>query len=142
MGNYENDFYGWTKEQASLLRAGKLDAIDISHLIEEIESMGNCERRELENCLEILFMNLLKWQHQPTHQGRNWKLTITEQRRKIERRLKKNPSLRSELAEIIIDSYGDATYPAARETNLDISIFPATCPWTFEQAMESDYFPD
>jgi hypothetical protein len=39
-GLHDNDFYAWTQEQASLLRAGKLNAADIEHIAEEIESMG------------------------------------------------------------------------------------------------------
>lgn len=33
---YEADFYLWTQQQAALLRAGALTALDIEHLIEEI----------------------------------------------------------------------------------------------------------
>jgi hypothetical protein len=36
---YETDFYGWTNEQAALLRAGKLSAADIANIADEIESM-------------------------------------------------------------------------------------------------------
>lgn len=37
---YETDFYGWTRQQAALLRAGKLAQSDIGHIAEEIEDMG------------------------------------------------------------------------------------------------------
>ncbi len=49
MINYERDFYGWTQEQAALLRAGQLNDLDIANLIEEVESMGRSEKRELES---------------------------------------------------------------------------------------------
>ena len=41
--HYEQDAYAWALEQAELLRAGKLDKLDLEHLAEEIESMGKSE---------------------------------------------------------------------------------------------------
>ena len=37
---YENDIVAWANEQAYLLRSGKLSAIDIEHIAEEIEDVG------------------------------------------------------------------------------------------------------
>lgn len=48
-----------------MLRAGKLDAADIEHIAEEIESMDWSEKRELVNCLTKLFLHMLEWQFQP-----------------------------------------------------------------------------
>lgn len=139
---YDSDFYGWTREQADLLRSGKLTQLDTVNLLEEIESMGNSQRNELESRLEVLFLHLLKWKFQPSHRGRSWQLTIAEQRRKIERRLSKSPSLKHDLGEISQDAYGDAILSAARETGMDENVFPESCPWSVEQAMTNDFFPD
>ncbi|WP_366547921.1 DUF29 domain-containing protein, partial [Salmonella enterica] len=139
---YEIDFYGWTQEQARLLRDGQLSELDTQNLLEELESMGGSERRELESRLEILFMHLLKWQYQPARRGKSWQLTINEQRRRIGRRLNRNPSLKNQLEEIIADAYDEARYSAERETGLYLSTFPDTCPWDFEQAMNSTFYPD
>ncbi len=62
---YERDFLAWTEQQAALLRAGELSAIDLEHLAEEVESMGASERREMCNRLACLLQHLLKWHHQP-----------------------------------------------------------------------------
>lgn len=70
-----------------------LRSIDVEHLIEEIESMGRSERRQLANRLELLLMQLLKWHYQPALRGRNWELTIQEQRCRIAKLLRQNPSL-------------------------------------------------
>lgn len=40
---YETDFAACTEQQVALLRAGRLDAADISHIAEEIESLGRSE---------------------------------------------------------------------------------------------------
>jgi hypothetical protein len=44
---YEDDLFAWTQEQAALLRAHAVDAIDWENLAEEIESIGGRDRREL-----------------------------------------------------------------------------------------------
>lgn len=138
---YETDFYGWTQQQAAILKAGKLSDLDVMNLMEEIESMGGSERRELESRLEVLFMHLLKWKYQPSHRGKSWTLTIKEQRRKILRHLAKNPSLKSKLDEMTLEAYGDAVLSAARETGFDETTFPESMPWTLGQALDDDYLP-
>lgn len=78
--SHDHDFYRWTQEQADILRRGQFSAIDVDHLIEELEAMGARERRELTNMLEVLLAHLLKWQYQPEHRSRSWRATIAEQR--------------------------------------------------------------
>ncbi|ELO0595355.1 TPA: DUF29 domain-containing protein [Salmonella enterica subsp. enterica serovar Muenchen] len=138
---YDTDFYGWTQEQADLIRAGRTEDLDLKHLLEEIEAMGRSERRELESRLHVLFMHLLKWQYQSERQGRSWQLTIEEQRFRALKVLSENPSLKSKLSDIIADAYRIAVINAERETNIRRSVFPETCPWTFEQAVDASFWP-
>jgi hypothetical protein len=139
---YETDFYAWANEQAALLRAGKLSEADVANIAEEIESMGRTEKRELINRLGVLLMHLLKWKYQPNLRGRSWLLTIKEQRRKVAQHLGDNPSLRSVRDEAFAEAYGDARLMAARETPMDDDEFPEACPWSFEQAIDGDFWPD
>ncbi|TVR59982.1 MAG: DUF29 domain-containing protein [Candidatus Competibacteraceae bacterium] len=140
--SYDSDFYAWAMEQANLLRAGKLNEIDTVNLIEEIESMGRSEKRELENRLVMLLQHLLKWQFQPSHQGRSWRLTIEEQRREIPYVIEDNPSLKNALDDIVQRAYAKATKAAASETDLPILTFPQKCPWSFDLAVRDDFFPN
>ncbi len=139
---YDSDFYAWTNQQAALLRAGELDSADIERIAEEIESMGRSEKRELFSRLAILLMHLLKWRFQPTLRGNSWRATIKVQRRDLLRLLADNPSLKSQLPEMIADAYGDAILMAARETGLAETAFPADCPWGFEETIRADFWPD
>jgi hypothetical protein len=139
---YDNDFYAWTNEQASLLRAGKLSAADIEHIAEEIESMGRSEQQQLENRLVVLMLHLLKWQFQPGRRGSSWQATIRVQRISLARHIKKNPSLKSALPETLVDAYEIARIEAASETALSEANFPVVCPWPFEQIMNSDFWPE
>ena len=77
---YDSDFFAWSREQADLLRAGKLAQADIEHIAEEIDSMGRTEKRELINRLEVLLLHLLKWRHQPDKRGPSWQASIRVQR--------------------------------------------------------------
>ena len=139
---YERDFYGWTQEQAQLLRNHEFTQLDLDHLIEEIEAMGRSERRQLANRLELLLMHLLKWHYQPALRGRSWALTIQEQRRRIAKLLRQNPSLQPLLQEIFTDVYEDAAFSAMRETGLALESFPAACPYTVAQVLDEEWLPD
>lgn len=139
---YDRDFYAWANEQAGLLRAGKLSEADLEHIAEEIESMGKSEKRELVNRLSVLLMHLLKWQFQPSTRGTSWRLTIEEQRDRLADHLADNPSLKSTLDASIASSYRLAILGAARETGLDRTVFPSTCPWSFDQMMDEGFWPE
>jgi Domain of unknown function DUF29 len=144
MGNslYEQDFYAWTSQQAELLRSRQLDCADLDNIAEEIESMGRSVKRELISRLAVLLLHLLKWQHQPAFRSRSWQLTIMGQRRSLDRHLRDNPSLKPQLDQAMADAYGDATIEAERETGLAAETFPASCPFSFEQASSDEFWPD
>jgi hypothetical protein len=139
---YERDFYAWANDQAQLLRAGRLSEADIDHIAEEIESMGKTEKRELVSRLKVLFMHMLKWQFQPTGHSTSWRLTIEEQRSEVIDHLGDNPSLKAKLPETMASAYGTAILAAARETGLDRATFPQVCPWSFDQIVNPDFWPD
>jgi len=66
---YDEDFLAWTEHQAALLRARRLDQLDLDSLAEELDTMGRSEWGELENRLEVLLMHLLKWDFQPARRS-------------------------------------------------------------------------
>ena len=133
--NYDSDFAAWAMEQSALLRAGRLDELDVDHIAEEIASMGRAAKRELINRLTVLLVHRLKWQFQPGLRSNSWRLTIAEQRRKLVRHLNDNPSLRAIQDDALLDAYGDALLIAQRETGLPEASFPQACPWTVAQIL-------
>ncbi len=139
---YERDYYAWSNEQVALLRAGKLAEADIGNIIEEIESMGRSERRELVNRLVVLLLHLLKWRYQPAFRGQSWRLSIKEQRIRLTAHLADNPSLKSRLDDAMLEAYRLAAIEAERETGLSESHFPAVCPFSFDQIMDDAFWPD
>ncbi|MGY6275591.1 DUF29 domain-containing protein [Methylomonas sp. MgM2] len=140
---HDVDFYAWTQQQVGLLKSAQWSEIDIESLIEEIDSMGASERRELINRLAVLLAHLLKWQYQPSFRGRSWQLTLKERRRQLQRLLKDNPSsLQAKLPDFIADAYGDAVLLAAKETGLDESVFPADCPYAPQDILNLEFCPE
>ena len=106
---HDTDFYTWTREQAGLLRAGNFANLDTAHLIEELESMGARERRELETRLSVLLQHLLKWRYQPERRGNSWRSTIRVQRIDAARVLADNPGLQSRMPELFAGGGGHRT---------------------------------
>jgi hypothetical protein len=139
---YDQDFYAWANEQATLLRAGKLNEADIENIAEEIESMGRSEKRELVSRLTVLLLHLLKWQFQPVFRGNSWRLSIENTRYLLEDHLDDNPSLKSQLGQALRNAYRRALNEAELETGLARGTFPKDCPYTFDQAMSPDFWPE
>ena len=139
---HEEDVYGWAIYTAQLLRDKKMSELDFENIIEEMEALGRSEKHELISSLSVLLSHLLKWQYQPTMRGHSWVYSIKEQRKQSKIHLKDNPSLKSKLDDILIDAYDVAISKAAKETTLDEKEFPQECPYTFDQIMNDEFYPE
>ncbi len=140
--DYIRDFHAWANKQAALLRAGQFAAADIEHIAEEIESLGQTETRELANCVGALQLYLLRSRYQPKRRTTNWQASIKLRRLNLAKHLKDNPSLKAKLPQAIGDAYGWAVAEIAEETRLSESALPAKCPWSFEEMMKGDFWPN
>jgi Domain of unknown function DUF29 len=139
---YETDFYAWTQEQARLLRERRWDDLDLENLVDEVESVGSSEKREIRNRLKVLFTHLLKWKFQPGLRGNSWRRTIREQREVIADIVASSPSLRSYLSHAVRAAYIGATVSASEETGLAIGIFPKECPFSTAEMLDLEFFPE
>lgn len=103
--------------------------------------MGRGEKRELASRLKVLLTHLLKWQYQVDLRSKSWRNTIAGQREDVAEHLAENPSLKDKLPAEFAAAYRKAIRGAAEETGFDRSAFPAVCPWTYEQAMDAEFWP-
>lgn len=126
---YDLDYYKWIQHQISFLKKGKLEKIDLANLIEEIESLGKGEKRELLSHTSRLLMNLLI---QPEGQ-KNSSLLLAK--RAVQRLLKESPSLKNELPNIFPEAYEIARLEASVESNLPLKSFPKNCPWELKEVL-------
>ena len=140
--SYETDIVAWANEQATFIRAGRFDQLDLTHIAEEIEDVGKTEQRELANRMVLLLAHLLKWQYQPDRRGASWEKTIKAQRKEIAYSLDESPSLKPKLDEVrwIDVVWARAVAQAVNETELDC--FPETCPWSIpDEVLSEAWFP-
>ena len=103
---YEEDFIGWTEQQAKVLREAARHptnlALDWEHLAEEIEDAGRFYRRTLANHVRLVIEHLLKLEFSPASEPRRgWTETVIRARGEIETWLADEPGLRRRLPGII-----------------------------------------
>jgi Domain of unknown function DUF29 len=139
---YERDYYTWALEQARALHKRQVEELDWDNLAEEVEDLARRDARSLRSQLARLLAHLLKWQVQPTRRTNSWRASIQGARNEIRELLEESSGLKARLPELSEKAYGAAVTLAVEATNLDESRFPASSPWTFEQAMEEDFWPE
>jgi len=144
---YDRDFFEWTARNAQLLREGRLAEADIEHIAEEIQDMGSRDHREVHSLLRELIMHLLKWKFQPERRcgasgGSSWLGSINKQRSELEGIFEQSPSLRRYAREELARVYGRAVRHASGETGLPAKVFPAECPFTWEQILDDEFLPE
>jgi len=147
---YDQDFVRWTEEQAAALRRAKGSnlPLDWENLAEEIESLGESDRRELRSQITRILRHLLKLEVSPAAEPRAvWRATIREARSEIEGVLDDSPSLRDEAMALITKQIRAAAELAADDLGRHSE--PAGAVWgrlgkehyTPEQVL-GDWFPD
>ena len=93
---YETDFLLWTEETVAKLKARDFDHVDLENLIEEIESLGKSDKKEIRSRLTTLIAHLLKRIYVNMPQEFNgWERTIRNQRTDLELALMDSPSLKT-----------------------------------------------
>lgn len=110
---YDEDFFVWTQRQAEELRraarAGSNLPLDWENIAEEIESLGNRDRREVESLTRLIIVHLLKLACSPAgNPRRGWRGEVLEYRLQLAKVLKNSPSLRAAMNEIVDEAWPDA----------------------------------
>jgi hypothetical protein len=139
---YEADFVQWSDRTAQLLREHRFADLDLDHLIEEIEDLGNRHRDALESQLTRLLMHLLKYEFQPEQRSGSWLGSIKESRKQIKRLCRRYPSLKPYLEQRWEDCYADAIEDASDETGLPQNQFPARCPYAIAEVLNPEFLPN
>jgi hypothetical protein len=139
MNLYKNDVIAWSIEQAEHLRQGRFNNLDIENVIDEIEDVQFFYKNEFEKELTELLIWLLKWKIQIHFTCDHWKSIINGQREIVGMTLKEIPSLINYKDKILKDAYSDAYLKILNEMGVDLS---NKCPWTFEQIIDPDFFPE
>ena len=140
---HEHDFYAWTRRQAELVRARRLDELDLDHLPEEIESTGNEVLFAVQSYTRQALIHLLLLQFSPAVDPReHWADELDNFRDEIDQRLKGNPSLRPRMGEVLADQWPRARRRALRKLAQDrIGQLADECPFALAQVLDPDWLP-
>jgi hypothetical protein len=117
---YDNDFVLWSERQSELLRrlaAGEStnESPDWPNIVEEIESLGKSDKREVRSRVATIVLHLIKLAASPATQPRDgWEDTLFEQRGQLRAVLNDSPSLRRIVPDVIAEVLPDARQRAAR----------------------------
>lgn len=144
---YETDFYAWTRQQAAALRRLTVPrsntALDVDHLAEEIEDLGDNALDVVEGNLTQALAHLLKLEWLPlADPRRHWRKEIKAFRVAAHRRLRRSPTLTG-----LIDMtalYADARHlieDDLAEHGIDPALLPADCPYTLAQLLDYGFLP-
>jgi len=132
---HDSDFYGWTQQQAHLIRSGKISDLDMSNILEEIAHLGKSKTQELEGQMAILLAHLLKWEFQVESHTKLWAGSIKDQQKIVANIIRKNPSLKSDIPDLLIQAYNSVLFMAEHESSIAKYNFPKQCPWSIDEAL-------
>jgi hypothetical protein len=138
---YEQDFYAWSKAQADLLRAGRYSDLDLEHLIEEVDDLGESLYRSARSRIRTIIEHLLKLEHSPAPDPRaGWVETVMTQRSDLEDEL--TASLRPRIEQPLSRTYDQArrNVTAAHREHAAADALPPICPYSLDQ-ITGDWLP-
>ncbi|WP_013320402.1 DUF29 domain-containing protein [Gloeothece verrucosa] len=139
---YERDFYQWLMITIKLLQDRSFEQIDLDNLIKELEGTARRTQNTLKSNLRVLLMNLLQYQYQPSVRSESYQSIVIKHRLRLQEIFSDCPSLKFYVAEVFDECYGHGRQLAASQTNLPLEIFPEICPFTQEQILNIDYWPE
>lgn len=138
----ESDIHAWAGRQALLIRAGRLDELDLERIAGELDDVGSEIYERLESALTVLLMHMLKWDWQPERRFRSWEATIREQRKRITKLLADNPSLKAKLEAARTTAYSYGRDRASGETDIPVETFPEISPYGWADITERLFLVD
>ena len=142
---YDDDLYAWTQYQAEVLRslATADNRFDRAHVAEEIEDLGKSERDAVRSQVRRILEHFLKLAYSPVFEPRSdWMISIATARAELADKLA--PTLRrdakAELPQLYIRAGRIAALGLRRFG--ETAEFAPTCPYTLDQVLAEDWYPE
>jgi hypothetical protein len=140
---YEIDEYLWLSETIKILRASRLEDLDLENLIEELENLGKRDLNKVRSLLRQIIIHLLfleYWQEERERNSRHWKGEVTAFRADLSDRL--TTTLKNKLHEDLASIYETALKVVLQKTGLSKDTIPESCPYSFEQLLDDRWYPE
>jgi hypothetical protein len=139
---YERDVLAWSEQQADLLRrlarGERVNDVDWSHVVEEIEDVGLSELNAVQSYLELILGHLLKvhgWPDSPSLG--HWRSEIVAFQKNAARRFAPSMRQRIDLARLYEGALEQLE--AAGYGNVPPRQAPAACPFTLDQLLHDKW---
>lgn len=131
---YEQDILLWVEDTVNKLKNHDFQNLDIDNLIEEVESLGISQKKELISRLMVLLEHLLKRLYVDLPYDYNgWERTIRNQRNALELLLRDAPSLKTRWDDSFIVAWEIALKTVRKEYRQ--VTFPDR--WSYSQTIEA-----
>lgn len=139
---YQSDYLAWYEKTLEQLKNNQLNELDLESLSEVLENLVRDTKRSGESYLRqiIIYVLLIKYRKSESINSRHWAAEIVNFRSELETDMTTN--LRKHLALVKENIYQKALKYVIKKTGLNQTIFPHQCPYTIEQLLDEDWFPD
>jgi hypothetical protein len=137
-GLYERDILSWSEHQADLLRrlarGEKVNDVDWTHVVDEIEDVGLSELHAVESALDLVLVHLLKVHAWPASLSvQHWRVAIGSFQKNAARRFA--PSMRQRID--VTKLYADAAEQLEGVDYDDVApcAWPEMCPFMLDDLL-------
>jgi hypothetical protein len=139
---YELDYLAWHEKTLELIKSKNVTALDLENLSEVLENLVRDIKRSGESYLKqiIIHLLLIEYWESEKFNHRHWCAEIINFRDELERDMTAN--LRKHLEKKRESIYQKSFKYVVMKTGLNNKIFPHQCPYSLEQLLDENCFPD
>jgi len=135
---YERDILSWSEHQADLLRrlarGERVNDVDWTHVVEEIEDVGLSELNAVQSYLDLVLVHLLKvhgWPNSPSLG--HWRVELASFQKNAARRFAPSMRQRIDLARLYADALEQLD--GADYDGIPPRQWQVTCPFTLDELL-------
>jgi hypothetical protein len=140
-----DDQYAWLLAQLDLLRARRLEEVDLQGLIAELEDVAQSERSAVLNNARIVIEHLLKLQYSPARDPQHkWRASVREHRARLDLDLDRSLTAELEAAlQLVYRTARNSCVGAMRDYGEvgAAARVPTTCPYRLDEVL-TDWWPE
>lgn len=139
---YNEDYLAWYEVTLKQIKNRNLMDLDLETLVEVLENLVRDIKRSGESYLKQIIVHLLliEYWHSETINHRHWASEIINFRDELATDMTKN--LYKHLAQERDNIYQKSVKYVVMKTGLNKNIFPNQCPYSLEQLLNENWFPD
>jgi hypothetical protein len=146
---YQTDYYAWTKQQATALRAlarrRANSTLDLENLAEEVESLGRSDLNTVRSQVQRIIEHLLKLEFSPSIPPRaDWRYSVAQARDQVEDHITASmrPDVAADLAKLFGRARRDAALGLRQHGEHDAAkALPTACPYRLDQIVSHGWYP-